>query len=144
MKVNWKQVLAFGWPVVILIGILAVRSISGLRQPAAGETLYVRHCASCHMEDGKGLGALIPPLAQADWLKAHNADIACLIRYGNQIPMEVNGVLYDQEMPGNQLLSPAEITYLINYIRQAWGNDLSEVSYQQVNMALDSCSNSEG
>jgi mono/diheme cytochrome c family protein len=33
----------------------------------AGERLYKKNCSNCHLDDGKGVGALIPPLAGSDF-----------------------------------------------------------------------------
>ena len=37
---------------------------------AAGEKIYVSHCASCHQKTGEGLEGAFPPLAQSDYLMA--------------------------------------------------------------------------
>jgi len=93
-----------------------------------GERLYGQHCAGCHGEQGEGLGQLVPPLAQADYLRSHATELPCLIRYGLRGPIKVNGVAYNQWMLGVQdtvthrNLSPAQLTNLLNYIESHWGN----------------------
>ena len=93
-----------------------------------GEKLYGQHCASCHGEQGQGLGQLIPPLAGADYLAAHAGELPCLIRYGLRGPIVVNGVGYNNWMLGVQdtvahkKLSPAQLTNLLNYVESHWGN----------------------
>lgn len=93
-----------------------------------GEHLYVQHCASCHGEQGEGLGHLIPPLAGSDYLAGHRAQLACIVRQGMRGPITVNGVSYNQVMLGVQdtathhHLSPAQITNLLNYLEGHWGN----------------------
>jgi mono/diheme cytochrome c family protein len=93
-----------------------------------GERLYAQHCASCHGEQGEGLGQLIPPLAKSDYLAQHTGSLACIVRQGLRGPIVVNGVSYNQVMLGVQdtathrHLSPAQITNLLNFLESHWGN----------------------
>jgi len=93
-----------------------------------GQRLYAQHCAGCHGEQGQGLGQLIPPLAGADYLPAHAAELPCLIRRGLRGPIVVNGVSYNgwmlgvQDTVAHKKLSPAQLTNLLNYVESHWGN----------------------
>jgi mono/diheme cytochrome c family protein len=104
-----------------------------------GEIMYGTYCANCHMDDGTGLRGRIPPLAQADYLKKKPEEIACIIRYGKTGPIIVNGKTYSEAMPGVRQLTDFEITNIINYIHQAWGNDYGYVKVQEVQAALENC-----
>jgi mono/diheme cytochrome c family protein len=104
-----------------------------------GELLYVKFCSNCHAEDGKGLKALIPPLAGADYLKQNQGELACIIKYGISSKIKVNGVEFEQPMPGVPQLSDFEITNIINYINQAWGNDYGYVKIANARKSLKSC-----
>jgi len=104
-----------------------------------GELLYVKFCSNCHSEDGKGLKALIPPLAGADYLKQHQDELACIIKHGISSKIKVNGVEFEQPMPGVPQLSDFEITNIINYINQAWANDYGYVKIANVRKSLMSC-----
>ncbi len=91
------------------------------------------------MEDGSGLAGNIPPLANADFLRERQSEIACIIRYGIEGPITVNGIAYENPMAGIPELSDTEITNVINYINQAWGNDFGYVPYDSVREALKGC-----
>lgn len=104
-----------------------------------GEILYEIHCANCHQPGGTGLIGNIPPLAASDWLENHRSEIACVIRYGMQGPMEVNGLKYNGIMPGNKLLSDTEITNIANFILSAWGNSLEPLNPKVVEEELKAC-----
>jgi mono/diheme cytochrome c family protein len=108
-----------------------------------GEILYQNFCANCHMDDGSGLEGLIPPLAGADYLRdpRRQALLPCVIRHGISDTIVVSGVAYAQPMPGAPQLSDFEITNIINYINQAWGNDLGYTKYEKVKQALENCEN---
>lgn len=104
-----------------------------------GEILYNNFCANCHMDDGSGLAANIPPLAQADYLKENPLEVACIINKGMTGPVVVNGQTYNQPMAAIPQLSDFEITNVINYINHAWGNDYGIVKLEDVRARLQNC-----
>lgn len=104
-----------------------------------GALLYEKHCENCHMEDGSGLEALYPPLANSDMLKSMDIAAACVIRNGLQGPVTVNGIQYDMEMPPMPQLSGVEIANLLNYIHNAWGNERDYISLEKVQANLERC-----
>lgn len=104
-----------------------------------GEILYNTYCANCHMEDGSGLKGLIPPLAGADYVEADPLRTACIIRYGLADTIVVNDTTYNQPMAGIKELTDFEVTNVINYINQAWGNDYGYAPFDKVKARLDSC-----
>lgn len=104
-----------------------------------GKILYENFCANCHMDDGSGLEGLIPPLAEADYYKENVLLSACLIRNGMEGPIEVNGRTYNQPMPGTDKLTEFEIANILNYINEAWYDDLPYVKLEDVRAMLESC-----
>jgi len=104
-----------------------------------GERLYKSHCANCHMEDGQGLKSLIPPLANASYLKDYKETIPCIIRNGIKGPIFVNDRTYDQEMVGIPQLNDVEINNIINYINHSWGNDFGTSNILDVQANLKNC-----
>lgn len=127
---------------LVAAGLLAVTLVinSCQQQPfRQGEILYTNFCANCHMEDGTGLQGVIPPLVGADYLQQKGARTACIIRYGLEEAIVVNGKTYQQPMAGIDVLTEFEIANIINYINQAWGNDFGYIKMEEVRAALDSC-----
>ena len=104
-----------------------------------GEKLYALHCASCHGDQGQGLARLIPPIAGADYLVDHRAELPCLLRNGQNEVIVVNGIGYHHIMPGNKTMSVAQLTNLLNYIESHWGNEAAPRTIRDVQTALDSC-----
>ncbi|MGI9543190.1 MAG: c-type cytochrome [Cyclobacteriaceae bacterium] len=106
---------------------------------AEGQKLYVKHCANCHQEDGRGLGTLYPPLAQSDFIKADVDRTICLIRYGIEGPIIVNGLQYNMVMPENSSLTPLQIAEIITFITNSWGDNKGLISVNEVEKILTSC-----
>ena len=104
-----------------------------------GEALYQHYCANCHMDDGSGLAGNIPPLARSDYLAQNQEHIACIIRYGQEGEITVNGRVYQNPMAGIPELTEFEITNIINFINQAWGNDNGYLPLSEVRKSLEDC-----
>lgn len=104
-----------------------------------GRLLYEQHCANCHQVDGTGLGTLIPPLAQSDYLQNNKQQVLCLIRHGMKGSMVVNGQEYNQPMPANPQLTAIEIAEIATYIYNAWGNQEGFVEVGEARKSLQSC-----
>lgn len=104
-----------------------------------GARLYKANCANCHMDDGVGLGALIPPIANADYLKTHRDRLPCILKYGLKDSIRVNGQAYAEAMPGVPTLSAIQITNILNYINQNLGNDQPVFQLQEVQNLLENC-----
>jgi len=104
-----------------------------------GYDLFLTYCSSCHLERGQGLRGLYPALANSDYLKEHQADIACIIKYGMEGEIVVNGKKFNQKMIGFKDLSDFEITNIINYINHSWGNDYGYVKFVDVKESLQNC-----
>ena len=136
MQSNNVRILFLVVTLSLLVGITVHCTQSPYIQ---GEILYGNFCESCHMKDGSGLGAEIPPLAGADYLANNQEKIACMIRHGIAEPLVVNGITYNQAMPGVEVLSDVEITNIINYINQAWGNHLGIITLGEVRQQLEAC-----
>lgn len=104
-----------------------------------GKALYTTHCSNCHQSDGAGLGKLYPPLAQSDYMMNKVPSTICLIKNGIKGEIVVNGVTYNQQMPGLKQLSNLEIAEISTYIYNAWGNERGFVTVQEVEQALNNC-----
>lgn len=104
-----------------------------------GRGLYQKHCANCHKKDGSGLGRLIPPLAEADYMLNDIPRTACIIKYGMKGEIIVNGIDYNQAMPANEQLTDIEIAQITTYIANSWNNEAGYFSVKDVGVFLDSC-----
>lgn len=92
-----------------------------LQYAIQGKILYEKHCANCHQKDGSGLGKLIPPIKNSDYLLEDKARTAHIIKHGQQGPIIVNGIEYNEQMPANPKLTNLEIAQLMTYLYNIWG-----------------------
>ncbi len=93
-----------------------------------GAPLYIGTCASCHNENGRGSPSLAPALASSEWVKGSKERLALVVAQGLSGPIEVNGELWNQAMPGygqHPDLAGERLNDLLNYLRASWGNNAS-------------------
>lgn len=135
---NRNKIILAALPILFFVGLL-IGNLFVFRVKEQGKVLYETHCSSCHMEQGQGLAQLIPPISKSDWIAQNNEKLACIIRYGQQGEVMVNGTLYNQPMPANLKLTDIEIHNLINYIVRNFGNKSPKRSLEQVQQDLNNC-----
>lgn len=136
---SWNKLTSsLRWSIKIAV-LLLVLGYACTHPYTQGEQLYLTYCANCHMEDGSGLGFLIPPLAGADYLDIRRDEVPCIIRYGAAGGLTVNGYTYNEPMPGFSNLNEIELSNLINYMNTSWGNNLPETSPDEVKEILGRC-----
>ena len=87
---------------------------------ADGKEISTDFCLQCHMAKGEGVKGAFPPLAKSDYLNDIDKSIHA-IKYGLKGPIKVNGVSYNGNMI-NQGLDEEEISDVMNYILNNWGN----------------------
>ena len=91
-----------------------------------GEEIYQDFCLQCHLDTGKGVSGVFPPLVESDYLM-NNIDLSIRgVKYGLSGPIIVNGEEYDAVMQ-NQGLDNEEIADVMNYILNSWGNKSSDM-----------------
>jgi len=127
-------------------GTIGALSLSGCftERQNEGAKLYTTHCASCHGDQGQGLERLIPPVAGTDYVARHRAELPCLIRKGLKGPLVVNGIEYNQVMPGHEDLTDSQITNLLNFLQTNWGNQNQPYTIREASELLDRCNGSDG
>lgn len=93
---------------------------------ADGEEIYQDFCLQCHLDTGKGVSGVFPPLVESDYLM-NNIDLSIRgVKYGLSGPIVVNGEEYDGVMQ-NQGLDNEEIADVMNYILNSWGNKSTDM-----------------
>ena len=97
-----------------------------------GATRYVEHCAACHRLDGRGAPRVFPALANNSIVFAD--DPSSLIQVtlaGGAMPRTPHDKMAFV-MPGFDQLRNREVTEILNFIRNGWGNHGSAISESDV------------
>lgn len=124
------------WIILALLGAAFI----GCHLPyEQGRELYVSACANCHMEDGSGLAELIPPLHGSDLVMRNPDLLPCLVRYGMEGPVTVNGITYNQIMAPVTGLNNVELANILNYIQYQWGDPDRFYSPDEISRILEGC-----
>jgi nitrite reductase (NO-forming) len=85
------------------------------------------------MEDGKGIEGAFPSLVQTGNLNDKNRLVKIILQ-GMRGKIVVKGTNYDAEMAGISL-SDQEVSDVINYIRNSWGNKAPLMKSNEVEIA---------
>lgn len=99
-----------------------------------GKEIYIVQCMSCHMDEGQGIEDVYPPLAKADYLMADKTRSIDNIIHGMSGEIVVNGKPYNTEMTAFDL-TDEEVSDVLNYIRNSWGNKGEPVTPEEVSAA---------
>lgn len=126
---------------MVALGVLwSACSYQPFRQ---GEILYANFCATCHGENGEGFRDLYPPLANSDYFRENQLETACIIHYGMDKEIVVNGKTYQQAMLAVTQLNDVEICNVINFLSYSWHSGMKTVTIDEVRAQLESCSDWE-
>jgi len=88
-----------------------------------GEKVYNRVCLVCHQSDGSGVPMMYPPVIESDYISVNTDSLIVLILEGLSGPVVVKGEEYNSIMPPmKDVLDNEEISDLINYLRNSFGN----------------------
>lgn len=100
-----------------------------------GEGIYQSYCAACHQPDGQGVQArergvapIYPPLAGNPFVTAEDPNAVTLTVLTGRAGMP----------RFRDMLENEQIAAVVSYIRNAWDNDASTVSTQEVEQILQS------
>ncbi len=127
-----KIYFAIGIAAVCMLTIMSFDQKFDLKASIArGADVYAAQCLSCHMDNGEGIEGVYPPVAKSDYLMADKNRSIHQVLYGVSGEITVNGKTYNGEMPGYDL-SDEEVSDVLNYIRNTWGNKGAPVTPAEV------------
>ncbi len=85
------------------------------------------------------MGLVYPPLAASDYFEKNFNTSLCLMKYGKQGEIVVNGKNFNKPMPGVPSLTELEIAEIATYLFNSWGRERGIVEIPEVKTALDEC-----
>ncbi|HAU59777.1 MAG: hypothetical protein CML14_04685 [Puniceicoccaceae bacterium] len=105
------------------------------RKFESGKKIFALRCASCHQANGLGIPGQYPPLDGSKWATSDPALVSYIILNGLKGEIVVKGEVYGTSAAVNMAAVPItdrEIANVTTYVRQAWGNNSSEISTDEV------------
>ncbi|MDP2685988.1 MAG: copper-containing nitrite reductase [Aequorivita sp.] len=96
-----------------------------------GKDKYMATCSACHQANGQGIEGAFPPLAKSDYLNADVNRAIDIVLHGKTGEITVNGKKYNSVMTA-QALSDEEVTNVLTYVYNSWGNSKKEVTPEMV------------
>jgi cytochrome c6 len=90
-------------------------------QEISGKTLFLKNCSACHQADGQGIPDAFPALAGNSFVMGSAKDVASLLLTGRSGMPNFSKRLNDQD-----------ITAIVNYVRNAWGNRGADIAPEQI------------
>ena len=125
--------------VLLLFSCTESKSVKFQQYYVQGEQLYTKHCSNCHQANGAGLGLVYPPLNKSDFMEKNFEQVLCLMKYGVNGELVVNGKTFVQPMPGVQSLSDLEIAEIATYIYNSWEHKRGIVDVSEASSIMQNC-----
>jgi mono/diheme cytochrome c family protein len=101
-----------------------------------GKAVYETYCGLCHGSDGLGKPGQAPELAGSEWVAKDITSLARIPLAGLNGPIQVKGRDWNLSMaPMGASLSDADLSAVLTYIRESWGNKNGAVSVDEMKAA---------
>jgi mono/diheme cytochrome c family protein len=97
-----------------------------------GKKIYDEQCLACHQENGSGIPEMYPPVTKSAYVIGDKERLVKLILEGREVPVAINGQQYDNIMPPFDNLNDNEISDMLTYLRNTFGNSADAVSVDEV------------
>ena len=85
------------------------------------------------------MGLVYPPLNTSDYMEKNFESVLCLMKYGIQGEVTVNGKSFSQPMSGVSTLTNLEIAEIATYIYNTWDHQRGLVDVTETSRVMDSC-----
>ena len=124
--------------VVLLTGtgwLVFSQSNSLAQSMKRGQEVFNTTCKNCHQENGQGMPGVYPPLAKSDFLMQDTKRAIGIVVNGIDGEIFVNGKKYNLDMPAHTQLSDQQVTDVLNFVRNSWGNKGKAITPAQVKAA---------
>jgi mono/diheme cytochrome c family protein len=128
---------ALAWPGKAGVELPFVRALTDDERARfdRGRALFGAACAQCHQASGLGEDGKAPALRWSRFVLGDATRLARVVRHGLVGPLEVDGALWNGEMPAWSS-SDADLAALLTYVRREWGHGADPVTPADVAAAL--------
>jgi len=125
-------VTAFTFTVVSFFSFTQSQKFDLKASITRGKDIYTAQCITCHLEQGEGIESVYPPLAKSDYLMKDKKRSIQEVLYGITGEIKVKEVTYDGVMAGFDVLTDPEVSDVLNYVRNSFGNKGEAVTPEEV------------
>ena len=130
-----KKISVLALLVIVLSLSSAFKQTFNLKESIErGKSIYTAQCSSCHMMEGEGIAGVFPALAKSPNLASKERLVKVILK-GVRGSITVGDVTYNGEMTGFAL-SDQEVSDLINFVRNSFGNKAPAVLPKEIQTAL--------
>jgi mono/diheme cytochrome c family protein len=99
---------------------------------ARGKKVYEQYCLTCHQADGGGVPKLNPQLEKTSWVLGSKTRLIRIVLKGMNTHEEIDGETYSNTMAPFNFLKDQEISDVLTYIRNSFGNKAAPVTVGDV------------
>ena len=89
-------------------------------------------CAVCHQFEGQGIAGIFPPLDGSPLVNGRADNLARIVLHGLHGLVEVNGRMFDAQMPAWPQFDNRSLAAVLTYVRGSWSNNSPPVSEEFV------------
>lgn len=100
-----------------------------------GKKVYQQYCNACHQADGSGVPGLNPPLDKTAYVLGNKTKLIQIILKGMNTHEEIDGETYSNVMPPFKFLQDQQVSDVLTYIRNSFGNKAIAVTHGDVKYA---------
>ena len=93
-----------------------------------GKKVYTQYCISCHQLDGGGVPGLNPPLEKTSYVAGSKTRLIKVILKGLNTHEDIDGETYSNTMPPLNYLKDQQISDVLTYVRNSFGNKATAVT----------------
>lgn len=101
-------------------------------QSHPGKRVYNQYCKACHLDDGRGMRGMHPPLINNKTVNGNTDKLIDITLNGMTGKIVIDGVEYNGIMPPHQHLTDQQVADVLTYIRQNFGNQSGAITAAQV------------
>lgn len=120
------------WPGLASKSEGVVHDAAAKRLIQKGKGQYLIRCMACHQVHGKGMPGLAPNLVGSPYVLGDKSRLAAILLRGLTGPIKIGDKSFNGTMPPVPGMGDAEIAAIASYIRNAWGQQASVVTPDEV------------
>ncbi len=95
-------------------------------------SLFKTYCAPCHLDDGRGIELIYPPIVGSKIIDNNDLLIRTILA-GKRGELRIGSTTYNGIMPSYSFLTDKELVSLTNYIKLNFGNSGKMVTLEEIN-----------